>query len=338
MNIKDMQYRVVAVADDGTQFNLTDVTHGLIWSEGEKELSAKIACKLVLNDDTQYVQIGTPIIIYAGTDAFVEVIRGSVHKMTLTESNSEFYIDIETGDEAYNLRHDQEDYFFTDGHTSTAILEKILEGTPHEIRISDGTHAKKIYRQKYRSDMIADILRDLKEKTGNDYFIRAKAGVIEILPRGTNDTVYHFDIDDNIIKAKQSLDASKAVGKVKILGAEKTEGHPSVESVIEGDSSFGSRQVIYRRKNKETLSEAEAAAKKLLKENGVQFKTTLEAPDVPHLRKGDKIRIRSSVGEGFYFVKSIRHDAAQQKMTLELDALKGEYDIAETTELTDSKP
>lgn len=338
MNISDIKYRVVAVADDGTQFDLTDVTHGLTFSEQAKELSSKIACKFVLNDDTRYVQIGVPIIIYAGTDEFVEVMRGAVHKMSLTESNGEFYLDIETGDEAYNLRHDQEDYFFTDGHTSTAILEKILEGSPHEIRISDGTHAKKIYRQKYRSDMIADILRDLKEKTGNDYFIRAKEGVIEILPRGTNETIYHFDIDDNIIKAKQSLDASKAVSKVKILGAEKTEGHPSVEGVVEGDSTFGARQVIYRRKNKETLAEAEAAAKKLLKENGVQFKTTLEAPDIPTLRKGDKIRIRSSVGEGFYFVKSIRHDATRQTMSMELDAEKGEYDIAETTELTDSKP
>ena len=186
--------------------------------------------------------------------------------------------------------------------------------------------------------MIADILKDLKEKTGNDYFIRAREGVIEILPRGTNDTVYHFDIDNNVVRAKQSLDASKVVGKVKILGAEKSEGHPSVEAVVEGDKTLGTRQVIYRRKNKETLAEAESAAKKLLKENGVQFKTTLEAPDVPTLRKGDKIRVKSSVGEGFFYVKSIRHDATQQKMTMELDAEKNEFDIAETAELTDSKP
>ena len=73
MNIKDISYRVVAIADDGTQFDLSEVTHGLTWSEGEKELSSKIACRFVLNDDSQYIQIGTPILIYAGDDEFVEV-------------------------------------------------------------------------------------------------------------------------------------------------------------------------------------------------------------------------------------------------------------------------
>lgn len=337
MNISDITYRVVAVTDS-QQLDLTGVTHGLTWAEQAKELSAKINLKLAITDDlADKIQIGVLIIIYAGEDEFVEVIRGNVSKMQLTETNGEFALSIECADECHTLRHDQDDLYFTADHTSTALLEKILGDTPHRIEIKDGTHSKKIYRQKYRADMIADVLKDLKEKTGNDYFIRAKEGVVEIIPRGTNETIYHFDIDQNITKATQSLDASKAVGKVKILGKEKVEGHPSVESVVEGDSTFGNRQIIYRRNDKETLAEAEAAAKKLLSENGIKFETKLETSDVPTLRKGDKIRIRSSVGEGYFFVKSIRHDALKQTMSLELDAEKGSYDIAQTSELTDAR-
>ena len=81
-----------------------------------------------------------------------------------------------------------------------------------------------------------------------------------------------------------------------------------------------------------------AAAKKLLDENGVQRKTSLEAPDVPFVRKGDKIRIRSSLGEGYFFVKSIRHDAPQMKMTMELDTAESEYEIAKTDEATETAP
>ena len=112
MNIKDISYRVVAIADDGTQFDLSDVTHGLTWSEAEKELSSKIACRFVLNDDSQYIQIGTPVLIYAGDDEFVEVARGNVNKLELVEANGEFSLNTECNDECHNLRHDQDDFFF----------------------------------------------------------------------------------------------------------------------------------------------------------------------------------------------------------------------------------
>lgn len=315
-------------------------------SEGEKELSAKITCKLACVEVggkliDAIVQPATPIIIYAGDgEDFVEVIRGNVTKLELIEANNEFVLSVECADECHALRHNQEDKYFTDGHSSNAILEDVLKeaGAEYRIEIKDGTHGKKVYRQRYLSDMIADVLKDLKEKGGGEYFIRAKEGVIEIIPRGTNETIYHFDIDDNVVRVKESFDASKVVTKVKVVGKEKSEGHQAVESVVEGDTTLGTRQVIYRRKDKETLEEAETAAKKILDENGVQRKTSLEAPDVPTIRKGDKIRVRSSVGENYFFVKSIRHDAPQMKMTMELDDAQNEFDLAKTDESSETAP
>lgn len=345
-NLVKMEYRVVVVAAEGEQLDVTNITTGLGWSEGEKELSAKISCKLAITDVggkslDEIVTVNTPLIIYAGDgEEFVEVMRGNVSKLELVEANNEFYINTECTDEAHGLRHTQDDFYFTDGHSSTAILEKILNdaGTPYEIKIKDGIHSKKVYRQKYYSDVIADVLKDLKEKTHEEYFIRAKEGVIEITPRGTNETIYHFDIDSNVTRVRESFDASKVVTKVKVVGKEKTEGHQALESVVEGNTELGTRQVIYRRHDKETLEEAESAAKKLLDENGVQRKTSLEAPDVPSLRKGDKIRLHSSLGDGFFYVKSIRHDAPQMKMTLELDAAESEYETAGTSETTELAP
>ena len=74
---------------------------------------------------------------------------------------------------------------------------------------------------------------------------------------------------------KESFDASKVVTKVKVVGKEKTEGHQSVEAVVEGNTELGTRQVIYRRKDKETLAEAEAAAKKLLTKTACKEKLRL---------------------------------------------------------------
>ena len=80
------------------------------------------------------------------------------------------------------------------------------------------------------------------------------------------------------------------------------------------------RQIIYERSDKTSLEEAETAAKKILEEQGdAKHEVSIEAPDIPTMRKGDRIRVRSSTGEGYFFIKSIRHNAATQKMTFELD-------------------
>ncbi len=194
--------------------------------------------------------------------------------------------------------------------------------------------------------MIADVLKDLKEKGGGTYFLRAKGGVIEIIPRGTNETIYHFDVDDSLVRVNESFDSSDTVTKVKVVGKQKEEGHQKIDSVVEGRKDLGTRQVIYQRDDKTTLEEAEKAAKKILSENGIKRKTNIESPDIPFMRKGDRIRLRSSVGEGFFFIKSIRHDAPRQQMHMELDYDKDYsekqglevYDLAATDESGSSNP
>ena len=291
----------------------------------------------------------TPVFIFASDGGdFQEVIRGNVSKFSLTESNGEFALGVECADEAQSLRHNQTSEYFTADHSSTAIIEKILNdhGVPHEIHLEDVKHEKKVYRSKYLADMIADVLKDLKEKGGGTYFLRAKGGVIEIIPRGTNETIYHFDVDDSLVHVNDSFDSSDTVTKVKVVGKQKTEGHQHVDSVVEGRTDLGTRQVIYQRDDKTTLEEAEKAAKKILDENGIKRKTTIESLDIPFMRKGDRIRIRSSVGEGFFFIKSIRHDVPRQQMTAELDYDKEYsksqglevYDLAATDESGSSNP
>ena len=355
IDLSKVEYRVVVVASDGTQYDVTPITSSLGWQEGEKELAAKITCKFacVMVDGaliTDVVKMMTPIIIYASDgDGFQEMIRGNVSKLGLTESNGEFTLNIEAADEAQALRHSQDDYYFSPDASSSSIIEKILSdhGVPYTIQISDVKHEKKVYRAKYLSDMLGDVLKDLKEKGGGTYFIRAKEGVIEIIPRGSNETIWHFDIDNNTVRVTDEFDSEDTVTQVKVVGKQKTEGHQSVDAVVDGRQDLGTRTVIYHRDDKTSLAEAETAAKKILDENGtIKRKTTLEAPDLPFLRKGDRIRLRSTVGEGFFFVKSISHSAPQQKMRMELDYDKEyskdqgleDYELAATDESGSSNP
>lgn len=354
IDLSKLEYRVVVVGSDGTQYDLTDITSALGWSEGEKELAAKITAKFACVEFggkmiTDLVQMCTPVFVYAGLgDDFQEMIRGTVNKISIVESNREFSLDIEAADEALALRQNQDDFFFTPDHSSTAIITEIFNrfGVPHELQITDVKHEKKVYRGKYLSDMIADVLKDLKEKGGETYFLRAYEGTIQIIPRGTNQDIYYFDISDTFTRASESFDSSDTVTKVKVVGKEREEGHQRIDAVIEGRNDLGTRQVIYPRDDKTTLEEAEKAAKKILEENGIKRKTTLESADLPFIRKGDRIRLRSTLGEGYFFIKAVRHDAPQMKMTADLDYDKKYseeqglevFDLAATDESGSSAP
>ena len=351
IDLSQVKYDVVAVTADGQQIVLSDITHALGWSEGERELSAKITMKLTDGNYngkhvSELIQPFTPIIIYATVgETSEEVIRGTVTKWGLRETNGEMVLNIEAADEVQALRKNQDEFFFTDGHTSTAILEKILGkwNVPHEIQLQETAHAKKVYKKKYLIDMINDVLKDLKEKGGGVYFVRAKNGVIQIIPRGTNEITYHFDVADTLIRTEESFDVSTIVTRVQVVAKSKEEGHQQILSTVDGKTEFGTRQIIYERGDKESLEEAETAAKKILEEQGeVKRKTSIESPDIPTLRKGDRIRVHSSTGEGYFFVKSIRHNAASQKMTMELDEDKEKssapYDTNASDESGSSNP
>lgn len=217
---------------------------------------------------------------------------------------------------------------------------------PNEIHVIDIKHSKKVYRGKYLCDMIADILKDIREAGKGEYFIRATKGKVEIVARGQNSEVWHFDIDDNLIKVSESFDASKTVTQVQVVGKNKTD-KTAIEQTVNGRSDLGTRRIIYERPSTESAGDAEKAAQKILKEQGEpKRKTTIEAVDVPTLRKGDKIRVRSSSGTSYFLVKSIRHNAVSRKMNLELDyspdddksLLNQVFNLSEGSEADSSEP
>lgn len=329
IDLRLIEYRVVAVTSDGQQLDITDVTTDLGWEEGEKEYAARISLKLY---DAEYngkhlselVQPLTPIFVYAICNGeSTEVVRGTVEEWSPTDSNGKLSLDITAYDEMKAMRQSQDDQYFADGMTTKQIITTILDawGVPYDYQGPENiTHSKFMFRKNYISDMCQKVLTDVKKKKGGVYFMRAKEGKIQILPRGTNEITYHLDAYTNIEQTKDKFSTSGMVTRVKIVGKTKAEGRPPVEATIDRHTEYGIRQVILQHASKKTLDEVKKDAEELLDEKSlIKRTTTLQGPDVPFLRKGDRIRIESGTLSGYWFVKSIRHNADDGKMSLGID-------------------
>lgn len=339
VDLKNISYRVVCITPDGKQLDITRITSNLGWEEGAKELSVRISLKVynTLYDGkriSQLIQPGTPIFIYANIgDEQKEMVRGTIEKWSPTYTNGDSVLDIEAYDEMHALRRNEDYAYFVDGVTTKAMITQILDkwGVPYDYKGPDITHNKMVFKKSYLSDMLQKIFDDVKQKGGGVYFARAKEGKVEIIPRGVNEGIYHFDESDNAVSAKDSFDSGSIVTRVIVVGKTDEEGHQAIEATIEGRTEFGIRQAIVERQHSKSLEQATEAANQLLRERGaLKRKTTITAPDLPFLRKGDCIRVCAGTVLGFFFVKSVRHNAEDQKMTLEIDEDKELNEATET--------
>lgn len=107
---------------------------------------------------------------------------------------------------------------------------------------------------------------------------------------------------------------------VKVVATEDDDGRQAVEAIINGKTEYGKRQRIYVRDKDDTLATATAAAKEILADEGKPSEAlSIKAPDVPFIRKGDKIKLTSRVYSGYALVTSIQHNASSRSMSLTIE-------------------
>ena len=69
----------------------------------------------------------------------------------------------------------------------------------------------------------------------------AKEGRVQIIQRGGNEDIYHFDVDNNLVQTSENFSAGSIVTRVLILAKSKDEGHQKIEATIDGKTQYGVR-------------------------------------------------------------------------------------------------
>ncbi len=328
LEVMKFSYRLVFITEDNKQYNITDYVENLGWEENENELAVRITFTGI-NDKTEkgklssLIKPGCLVGIFADYEnKSEEVARGYVIDWKPSVSSDRDSIEIKCYDELYNLQESQDNIFFSSGISTKSAISQILDSWEIILGSYNGpnvTHGQLVYRTESLADVILKILDDAKKKGGEECVVRSSKGKVNIVPVGSNTTVYHF-AEDNSMLASHKLSTAGMITRVIIVGEENDDGRRPLEATLSGQTKFGIRQKIYSRGSDESLDDAKNAGTDILNEKGqVQQDIKVKAPDIPYIRKGDVIHVEMGTLSGYYFVKGIQHDADKGSMTMDIE-------------------
>lgn len=330
IDITKLKYKLILVTATGKQLDITKVSEDLGWEEGEAELAMRISFTThnAKHNGERLSSIAKPGSIVAiiadwGTSS-EEVARGTIQEWepglegSLTDT-----FGVLAYDELFNLQQSQDNRYYSAGTGTKAAITGIFKDWGVPIEKYDGpdvAHAKTLYKNEFLSDICIQLLEDAEKKGAPKCVIRSNRGKVSVIPKGSNKTIYHFDEDSNATLTRDKISTVDLITRVKVVGKEDSEGRQPVEAVLDGLTQYGIRQSIQNRSEDDTLAAAKSAAQDTLNEFGKPTRTiVLEAPDVPTIRKGDKIHVKAGTLNGYYITKSVRHDAANRSMSMEIE-------------------
>ena len=347
IDISKITYKVYLLRENGEQLNITEAATELGWEENEGELAQRVSLTLAntKHNGKNLSSLAKPncfIVVKAeNSGAADEVARGKIVDWTPSKSGTTDEISLTCYDELFDLQKSQDNRYISAGVSTKTALTGIFKDWGVPVEKYEGptvAHAKTTFKNEYLSDIILELLDTAHKHGAKRCIVRARKGKVSVIPRAENETIYCFEESNNLSLTKYKLTTSDMITVVKVVATEDKSGRQAVEAIINGKTEYGKRQKIYCRDDDDTLATATAAAKQILKEEGEPSVTmNLKAPDVPYIRKGDKVKLTTSVYTGYAVVISIQHDPASRSMSMAVEKYKEEPETVGTTQTSTPK-
>lgn len=331
VDVSKVKYKVYATTSSGQTLNITQAVQGLGWEEGEDEIAMKMTFELynaTYNGKklSSLIKIGCVVRVKANWGSGSGVVAtGNIVSCERSTTKSAEIFSIDARDNLFCLQKSQDNVYYEAGKGTKSAISAVFSSWGISLSKYTGpnvTHAKLVYKNSYVSDIIRDILDEAKKKGGCKAIVRSTQGKVSVEKVGGNTEVYYFTAK-NSISSKHKVSIVDLVTRVKIVASQKEEGLPKVEAVVNGKTTYGVFQRIVNHASSDSLSDAKTTAQEMLDEKGSPDETcTVESPDVPPVRKGDKVHLKVGALNGNYIVKSIQHNAASGKMTMQVEKQK----------------
>ena len=329
-DLTKITYSVVAVLQSGEQVHLENVAENLSWEENEKDLSVR--ANFTLRDIpytkkkrlSEILSLCTAVYIYYDAHAgggSKEVFRGTIWVWEHSEIHDDEIV-LTCYDMLYYLQKSSDSKYYEKGKSTSGICSDILStwGVPMGTFSAPSiTHEKVLYKNKTISAMLTETIEEADKKSSVKGVIRAKEGKCEFVKQGSNDNIWAFTADTNLVSSKDKYSMTDLVTRVIVVGKDDSKGRPKVEATLNGKTEYGILQQIKTR-GSASLADAKKEAQETLDDKGTPERTiTLQSPDVPWIRKGDRIHVTTDRMKGYFYVKSVSHNATAMQMQMEVE-------------------
>jgi hypothetical protein len=328
IDIKTVEYDAELITEKGTHYLLNDALLRLEWEEQAKELAQRATLTVAnFKIGTTYLmalmKINCVIRVYGKWNGGNRtlVFEGTVWEWQYVSSTQK-ELTVTAYDMLIRLQQSKDFKYYSAGMTTQGLIGDVCGDWNVSMAYTweqSLTHEKKVFNAERISDIIIGLLEEVRQKTGEKYTAGFRDGKLQITGIGTNKTVYRFD-GDNTMTTTNKLTINNLVTRVKIIGKQNNDGRAPVDAIVDGDTKYGVLQEIVRRDSDKTVDAAKSEAAALLKERGKPEEVIrVNVPDLPFLRKGDKVEISAGNLIGFFIVAGVAHNGTIRQMTLTLD-------------------
>lgn len=327
--LSELEYRVAAINENGKRVYLEDLVDSLTWEEADGELAQRCTfslpnIKLENGRVAKLLGNGAVVKVWAGYDKPLNnVFTGKVFRNKSSYSPNP-RIEVTAYDELYYLMQSEDDRYYRAGKTGEAIIRDLCRAWGIPLGKVEGPSeklSKKMFQGMLIGEMITKVLAETRKKGGGRWIVQADEGKVNVIKRGKN-TPFVFEGEEigdlGIERSIESL-----VTRVKIVGRDK--GGSKVLATLDGDLDFGTLQRVVSRGDFDSPGAAKKAATQMIKDEGAEAKMrTFLAPDIPGLRRGQKVIVRARTLDGPYIVSGIVHDGKNKTMSVQVEDRKAD--------------
>jgi len=329
IDVTKLNYSLVLFRPDGQRIDLQPFLRSLSWEENDGELAVRLEAELQNQQLAggkwlhQLIPLGGQIFLYGDWGSGQqEIFRGTIFVWDY-QTDPLGHFSITAYDPLIYLMKSKDDRFYKAGQTAKAIIQDIAKawGIPlGDVQGPNIALGKQVFRGETLADMINSVLKEAKAKGSIKWIVRSKQGKIDVVRPGQNSPVYLFTANSNVESIEDRQDIEELVTRVKIVGAEDSEGKAPVIAQLDGRTEFGTLQELVYQRQFDTPAAAKSAAEDILKERGQpRRRRKVIAPDLPFLRRGDKVKVEAGTLIGYYIVSGIVHNATNRIMSMEVE-------------------
>lgn len=331
-NPKNTLYKVVCITKDGKVYDITKGLTALNWDDQEGELARK-AILDVYNVEveknkwlTSIFKLTDKVIIYADIDGQgpKEVLRSAIWEWDYLSSSTKI-LTLLLYEDSFYLTRSEGNFFKGKGKQTKDLVEEIGKqaGIKIDYQFSSISHQQVKYQKRKYSDMIKDLLEEVKKETGQKYMMLVENATLTIKERGGSSN-YVLDVS-NTIRTRNKLSKMDMVTKVKVTSSSsKADQEPKIiEEKEKNTAEYGEIQAVVSQAKKDDKGSAGNEADNLLKEKSEPEELVeVQAIDYPFLRKGETVKLKAGNLIDTFYILSASHDAKSQTMDLTLERKK----------------